>query len=603
MEDKVTQEKKVAEKSGNVTASNVRQGEKKKVGQSSNGNRKKRAKEGQPSEAVRRKKVDSSNSQGVEGRRERKRKVEGEKVPKKKEAPKSGQELRNNSDDFELFADDHVAESTAKKETVKKEAVKRRRQKRKGGTSGTSSNMKKVGIGVAAVIGVLAVIYLGIGFYFNSHFTFNTVINGQSFSMKTVEDVKKYIRTQVDGYSLKVDEINDVQETITGEEIDLQYVDDDQVEKALGKQNAFAWPVALFEKNHEQITINVSYDEKKLADKINTLQCITAADQTDSVSAYPKFDGNSFVIEPEIIGTKVNKEVLSQKIAEYITNFSDELNMQEEKCYILPKYTSDSQEVKAACDTMNKYTQASITYTMGSKTEVVDKTLISGWVTVDDQMNVTFNTDAVTQYMSEFGDKYDTVGTTRTITSPRGKTVEVSGGIYGWIIDEAAETQALIASIQNGEVVSREPAYEQTAASHDGPEWGQTYAEIDLTEQHMWYIKDGAVAFEADIVSGLPAGNRETPQGVDSILEMQQNKTLIGEDDPVTGQPIYETPVSYWMRITWSGIGFHDANWQPYFGGSLYLSNGSHGCINMAYNDAATLYTLLAIGTPVITHY
>lgn len=120
MEDKVTQEKKVAEKSGNVTASNVRQGEKKKVGQSSNGNRKKRAKEGQPSEAVRRKKVDSSNSQGVEGRRERKRKVEGEKVPKKKEAPKSRQELRDNSDDFELFADDHVAESTAKKETVKR---------------------------------------------------------------------------------------------------------------------------------------------------------------------------------------------------------------------------------------------------------------------------------------------------------------------------------------------------------------------------------------------------------------------------------------------------------------------------------------------------
>lgn len=47
----------------------------------------------------------------------------------------------------------------------------------------------------------------------------------------------------------------------------------------------------------------------------------------------------------------------------------------------------DSKEVQAACDTMNKYLKASITYTM-SESVVVDKTLISTWIGVDDNMNV-----------------------------------------------------------------------------------------------------------------------------------------------------------------------------------------------------------------------
>ena len=77
----------------------------------------------------------------------------------------------------------------------------------------------------------------------------------------------------------------------------------------------------------------------------------------------------------------------------------------------------------------------------------------------------------------------------------------------------------------------------------------------------------------------------------------------MGETDPATGQPIYETPVAYWMRVTWTGIGFHDATWQSAFGGSRYQTNGSHGCINMPYDQAAALYDMLSVGTPVVMHY
>ena len=59
----------------------------------------------------------------------------------------------------------------------------------------------------------------------------------------------------------------------------------------------------------------------------------------------------------------------------------------------------------------------------------------------------------------------------------------------------------------------------QEAASHGAQDWGNTYVEVDLTDQHMWYIVDGSVAMQTDVVTGLPTPERETPAGVYSILE------------------------------------------------------------------------------------
>ena len=50
-------------------------------------------------------------------------------------------------------------------------------------------------------------------------------------------------------------------------------------------------------------------------------------------------------------------------------------------------------------------------------------------------------------------------------------------------------------------------------------------------------------------------------------------------------------------------IGFHDASWQTRFGGDWYLNHGSHGCINMKYDDAAKLYDLINETTPIICHF
>lgn len=477
----------------------------------------------------------------------------------------------------------------------------RRRQRRNKKKKEKKPMGKKPWIIAGSILGGLVVIYLGISAYFIGHFFINTTINGKDFSGKSAADVEAYMKEQVSDYELTLVEMNNETDVIKGSEISLVYREDSAVEDALEEQNPLLWVKAFFSRSARDVKIQVDYDEEALTEKIQSIKAVTQ-EQTEPESAYPKFDGESFVVEPEVYGTAVNADVLNEKIKEYITEFEPKLVLLDEGCYKLPKYTADSPEVQAACDAMNEYCKASITYKM-TEDEVVDKAVISEWLSYDDEMNVSLDEKAVREWMREFGKKYDTVGKKRTITTPTGKSAEVSGGTYGWSVDEDSETKTLIESIKKGEVAEKEPAYVQKAASRGAQDWGNTYLEVDLSAQHMWYIVDGNIALETDVVTGIPQPDRITPTGVYSILEMKRDKTLVGTTDPSTGKPIYETPVRYWMRVTWTGIGFHDADWQSSFGGTRYqTSAGSHGCINMPVSKAGDLYGMLSVGTPVIIH-
>ena len=52
------------------------------------------------------------------------------------------------------------------------------------------------------------------------------------------------------------------------------------------------------------------------------------------------------------------------------------------------------------------------------------------------------------------------------------------------------------------------------------------------------------------------------------------------------------------------GIGFHDASWQPYFGGNRFREGGgSHGCINLPADKAAELYNRIDESVPIVCFY
>ena len=141
------------------------------------------------------------------------------------------------------------------------------------------------------------------------------------------------------------------------------------------------------------------------------------------------------------------------------------------------------------------------------------------------------------------------------------------------------------------QTTEREPIYESRGATHDGYDFGQTYIEVDLATQHLYFYKDGKVIIDSPFVSGNVSKNYTTPPGLFEVYYKQKDRVLKGED--------YATPVKYWMPFN-GGIGLHDADWRSKFGGTIYQTNGSHGCINLPPKVAAQVYENAYKGIPII---
>jgi lipoprotein-anchoring transpeptidase ErfK/SrfK len=101
---------------------------------------------------------------------------------------------------------------------------------------------------------------------------------------------------------------------------------------------------------------------------------------------------------------------------------------------------------------------------------------------------------------------------------------------------------------------------------------------------------------DTDVVTGLPTSERETRRGIYAIDAKKEHATL-GRLD-VQG---YASPVDYWAPFD-GGRGLHDAPWRSSFGGDIYLSDGSHGCVNIPSQNMAAIYNAIEIGNAVIIY-
>lgn len=461
---------------------------------------------------------------------------------------------------------------------------------------------KKSTLIIGGTLIILALVYFAGTVFFTEHFIYGTYVNDVNCSLKHYDVVEDEFEGVVEQYEMVIKERDCADEKITAKEVGMEVVKGDSFLKLARSQNRTAWPLLCTGRTDLNAKGFAKIDDYKAEKVIKKLNCMDDEGKNPSVNAIPEFNGEEFVVKKEFYGNVADKKKTVEVIKTSLEDFEREISLEEKDCYIKPERTEKSADVKEACVKMNNYCKAEITYDMVSHTEVVDKSIISQWVTCDDDLEITFDETKVQEYMREFGKKYDTVGKQRSFTAPNGKSCTVSGGTYGWSINEKEETKELLNLILDGAKVTREPIYKQRAATHGAQDWGDTYCDIDISAQHMWVVKNGSVAFECNIVTGRPNGHA-TPAGAYTVLSKARNATLVGRIDPETGEPIYRTPVSFWMPVTYSGVGMHDATWQPTFGGNWYQSHGSHGCINMSYSSAATVYQLVYTGMPVIMHY
>lgn len=456
------------------------------------------------------------------------------------------------------------------------------------------SKHKKLAIGTSITLGSLFIIYLGISIYFTNHFSFGTSINCINVGGKTVDEVNKEITSNIKSYTLVLEERDDIKEKLIWKDIGLKYNGDDKVQSLKENENPFYWIIGLFNKKKFNMPEIISFDEELLKKAVNNLSCFNDSNLIEPQNASLKYTEDGYEIVESISGNKVNKDVLYNHIKKAISTGETIINLESIDCYEKPQYTSNSKEIIDAKDILNKYISSKITYTFGEHKEVLDGSKINDWLKVDKDFKVAVDEEAVKNYMNALSRTYDTYGCTRNFTSSSGTAIAVSGGNYGWLIDSDKESEYLIGAIKKGTVTTKEPAYAQVALYRGDNDIGNTYVEINLTKQHLWFYKNGNLIVDGDIVTGNANSKYSTPPGTYQLVYKERNATLTG--------PNYATPVAFWMPFN-GDIGIHDATWRATFGGNIYQSDGSHGCVNAPYNLAESIFSNIDAGAPVICYF
>lgn len=441
---------------------------------------------------------------------------------------------------------------------------------------------------------VMLIIYFSISMYFRNHFYFGSVINGIDATGKTVEELDKEISAKVAAYTLELEERGNVKEQIKASEIGLKYDGENKSQSFKEMQNSSLWISSLFKPKESKKYNVVTYDEVKLKESFDKLACFDSKKITEPKNAGVIYSDGGYQIVKEVNGNKVKKDALYSNVVKAIQSGETKLNLDSVNCYENPKYTSNSEKAKETKDTLNKYITSKITYTYNGGSEVLDGSEIHNWLNVDSDLTISFDQIKMKSYVNKLAKNYNTLGKKRSFTTTLGTSVEVSGGNYGWKVNVNGEIQDLISIIKEGEIINKKPKYSQTAETNNVNDIGSTYVEINLAEQHLWFYKNGSLVVDGDVVTGNVSLNRSTPTGVYRINYKEKDATLKGED--------YSTPVTYWMPFN-GNIGIHDAWWRKVFGGDIYLTNGSHGCVNAPVNVANTIFNNITAGTPVVCYY
>ncbi|HCJ41727.1 L,D-transpeptidase family protein [uncultured Ruminococcus sp.] len=503
--------------------------------------------------------------------------------------------------------------------SAKSGSASKKKKKKKKGMTGTQAALICTSVVLMGLIAGGGIYFIGRKSYEDT-FLDNTYVAGVDVGGmdkdQAVAELKKkavipetFYITKKDGSSLNI------------KLSDIGYVDN--TEEAVGKlyegQDHGKWLNAKFDKEEFDLTNEFHYDKKMLEDLL-AHKLLKDQRATAPKDAYiTQNDNGSFSVVSEVDGDTIDENRI-QLLYDYVESELDKMNFDiavgSVDCYKTAKVKAD--ELYEECQKLNNLHNIQISFDFILGTELIDGDQVMEWVTFDEDAPVEtleVDRDAVEHYVDLLAEKYDTFGKDREFKSTsRGViTVPQGQGCYGWWLDKKGMTNYIINCIEEGESASTDAIWyvnpDSTYSYTCNKDWltstkdfADTYFDVDLSAQHLWYYEKGEMKMESDFVSGYPSESRNTPAGVYKLWLKERGKTLVGSSD---GQS-YASYVEFWNYISTIGIGFHDASWQNgVFGGTKYQSAtwGSHGCINLPYDAAEYIYNNVPYDVPVFAYW
>ncbi len=453
--------------------------------------------------------------------------------------------------------------------------------------------LKKILFGLfLAIAGTAMAGYIGGNYYFSHHYFPGTMICGVNAGLQTPEDIRDLLKEDTDNYVIKVTS-GAIKDKLKGPDAGLTYTcvkDETILPGLLDAQDTRLWF------NHLQETFENDYDvvldEDTLRKSIESLDCIASDQVQPSTDAYIDKQDGKYVIIPEVQGNELNKDVFFEELKGHILSRD---SAYAPDCYIPPVVTSKSKELTKQIEAYEQVANNVITISSPYEEITLEGEELAKLITLKNG-KVKVRTSKLEAYVEDkIRWQFNTIGDTKWVSTPGSGSFSVSGGTYGNVVDCEGTVEKLKEAILDAQEITISPAYSKAETYLSNGGLGSTYIDVNIAKQKVWVVYNGEVVLTSKCVTGNVSENNGTPTGIYWIEYKRENYQMNEYGNGVI--------VKRWMCISnETGVGLHDAKWRSSFGGNIYKTNGSHGCVNLPTKAAKQIYEY-AFGTmPVVVH-
>lgn len=474
---------------------------------------------------------------------------------------------------------------------------------------------KKIIIVFLSVLLFFGVLYIGFAFYYShpfnalgvknpisqKSFTYGTVINDIYCTGLSVDDLENTLSNNVEIADIKIN-TKDGSYVISAADIGLRADFSQELDELLNNQKSLLWGANLVSIDKNEISPSYVFDEAAFDiqfNKLNIAECNNASNDV-----YIELSDDGYVLtdnKNHYFDVDGFKEVVLEKINQGVVDI-----YADDSFYTEPVYSADETNLISFYDELLEHQNREVVYHFGSEEKKIsgydwDSLYIkadklpqkfSNYNSIKDAFDFEIDEEKAINFIDEFLDEYNTLNN-RYYKTHSGAWVYVTKGTYGNRIDVSKEEEWFSDFVKSdSKKASRTPVYLNEAKYKEKDDFGDTFIEVSLDEQTMWYYVDGEIYVETPVTTGSIYHGGTDPR-VCFVYSIIPNKWLNG--------PTWHNFVQCWVAIDGS-IGIHDASWRSVYGGTEYIYNGSHGCVNTPKEAMLKLFDRVELGTPVIVY-
>ncbi|MBE5828554.1 MAG: L,D-transpeptidase [Butyrivibrio sp.] len=496
-------------------------------------------------------------------------------------------------------------------------------------------------IGLVAILLVLAIVYVLLGFYYMEGFPCFTWINGVYCTGKTVNEVNEELiqNSAYDGVAIL--DKSGARLFVSAEDVEMSLDYTASLSEVFSSRNPFAWGFYVFKNLNTSYNPTVFINKQKVLDKVYGWEIFVEPKDLEcsiekTANGYEIINANIEIPVKDVVAEKTYEAMVSRESVLDLSNMDD--------CYQIMDLTKDQKEKVDFFSKLEKVQNMDVSYNVGGENVVLNRAKASDFiltkkdidaalseqvnakkpgsglflvggvekklsedddisffegVAVDNDLNPIVSESKMYAYLKDVADSHGTSWMMDRYRQGEGKEVIINDNSKGdgTIYDISSEFAYLRDGISSGSEIAgeRELTLSKNANTYDAKELlGNTYIEVNMKDQVLHYYVDGELNMEMPVVTGNVNRGRGTPTGIYPVYNKRYHTYLRGVD--------YVSYVNYWLGVH-KGVGIHDANWRSKFGEEIYKTDGSHGCINCPEESVSILWEVVEVGTPVILYY